>query len=174
MSFKETYKTITSSEVFKKFIKENPSAELCTGFFILDFLSNDNKKTLDYKIDSKIFTFSLNEKDEITMQEDKLMDLPNTPKLQKIEPEVNIEIEQIKGIAKKQALHNGISADFHKIIAVLQKYKEKENYEDKQVWSLTCMLEQLIILHILIDSKTGDILKFERKSMMDMIRKIKS
>jgi len=33
------------------------------------------------------------------------------------------------------------------------------------------MLEGLIILHIMIDSETGEVIKFERKSMMDLIRK---
>ena len=33
------------------------------------------------------------------------------------------------------------------------------------------MLEHLIILNILVDANTGEIIKFERKSMMDLIKK---
>ena len=53
MSFADTLEKIESSDLFKNFKEQNPDAELVAGFFILDFLSNDTKQTLDYKIDSK-------------------------------------------------------------------------------------------------------------------------
>ena len=87
------------------------------------------------------------------------------PKLEKINPVVNVDLDELKSISGIKALDEGISARFSKIIAVLQKH------EGKQIWNLTCMLEGLIILHVLIDSENGEIIKFERKSMMDLIRK---
>ena len=57
----------------------------------------------------------------------------------------------------------------HKIIAVLQIHEHEG--EERQIWNLTCMLEGLQILHILVDSDSGDIIKFEKKSMMDFIKK---
>lgn len=169
MIFQQTFEKITTSDLFKNFKENHPDAQLCAGFFILDFLSNDTKKSLDYKIDDKIFTFDLNDKDEIYIKEDKLMDLPDTPKLKEIKPETKVEVDGLKGLAGMQALEHGISAKFHKIIAVLQV--TNIDGVEKQVWNLTCMLDQLIILNILIDSETGQILKFDRKSMMDMIKK---
>jgi hypothetical protein len=169
MSFKETYEKITGSEIFKKFINENPDAELCAGFFILDFISNDSKKSLDYKVNDKIFTFDLKDDGYVKMTEDKLIDLPNAPQLLKITPVVKVEVEELKGLAGFEALEKGISAKFNKIIAVLQKTKKEE--KELQVWNLTCMLDGLIILNILVDSETGDIIKFERKSFMDLIKK---
>jgi len=163
MSFADTLEKIESSDLFKNFKEQYPGAELVAGFFILDFLSNDTKQTLDYKTDSKVFTFTLHDNDNITVKEDKLMD--EKQKLSEIKPEVGIEVEELKGIAGFEALEHGISAKFHKIIAILQIH------DGKQVWNLTCMLEGLIILNILIDSSSGEIIKFERKSMMDMIRK---
>tara|TARA_Y100000034_G_scaffold124752_1_gene173358 strand:- start:886 stop:1389 length:504 start_codon:yes stop_codon:yes gene_type:complete len=164
-TFKQTYETITQSKIFKDFIEKNKDAELIAGFFILDFLSNDTKTSLDYKIDSKIFTFSLNKDNETTVVEDKLIDKPGLPVLTKINPDIKTDLNEIPSIAQKQAEENKITAKFHKIIAVLQ------NHEDQEVWNLTCMLDQLIILHILINAKTGEIIKFERKNMMDFIRK---
>jgi len=165
MSFADTLEKIESSDLFKNFKEQNPDAELVAGFFILDFLSNDTKQTLDYKIDSKVFTFTLHNSGDITFKEDKLMDISGKPKLSEIKPEVGVEVEELKGIAGVEALEHGISAKFHKIIAILQIH------DGKQVWNFTCMLEGLIILHILIDSSSGEIIRFERKSMMDMIRK---
>ena len=61
MKFKELLERVESSEEFKDFIGKYPDAELCAGFFIMDFLSNDNKETLDYKIGEKVFTFNVKE-----------------------------------------------------------------------------------------------------------------
>ncbi|MFA5856768.1 MAG: hypothetical protein WC867_05390 [Candidatus Pacearchaeota archaeon] len=168
--FKESYKKITSSDLFKDFASKNPDLELCAVFFITDYFGNDNKKTLDYKLGDKIFSFSLDEHDSIKMKEDKLVqetDERKFPVLQKVEPnlESDPDLDEIEGIAKTRTLDEGIHAKFSKIISVLQKY------EGRQVWNLTCMLEGLIIIHIIIDSTTGEVVKFERKSMMDLIRK---
>lgn len=176
MSFQQTLQTIESSQLFKNFKQNYPDAQLCAGFFILDFLSNDTKKTLDYKTDNKVITFTLHKNNDITIQEDKLMDIPNTPKLTPINlPSIlGVELDELKGLAGTQALDNGISSKFHKIIAILQNYKDSEIpelKEQKLIWNLTCMLDQLIILHILIDAESSKILKFERKSMMDMVKK---
>ena len=177
MTLQQIHELITQSAVFKKFISEHKDAELVAGFFILDFLSNETKKTLDYKIDSCIFTFELDKNNEVVMKQDKLIEQPNLPKLEKILPSVKIEIEELRAIAEKQAIDNNIKSKFHKIIAVLQNYKpaQQENkQEDKnqQIWNLTCMLEEFIILNILINSDTGEIIKFQRKSMMDFIKKV--
>lgn len=169
MSFKETLKKVESSEDYKSFRKDHPNAELCTGFFILDFLSNDDKNSIDYKEEDKIFTFNVNEK--VQMQEDKLINLDNVPKLEPIISEIKIELEELKTIAQEKAHEEGIGAKFNKIIAILQNYNDPETKEKNQIWNLTCMLDQLIILHVLIDSQTGKIIKFERKSFMDLIKR---
>lgn len=173
MNFTQIFQRIESSEAFKNFKEKYPEAELCAGFFILDLLgTNDNKQSLDYKTENEIFTFTINIDDEIIMEKDRLLDESTRPKLKKISPDIKVEVEELKSIAGIEALENGISAKFHKIIAVLQNYKgELTNSDDKEVWNLTCMLEGLIILNIIIDAETGKILKFERKSMMDMIKK---
>ena len=165
MTFKQTLERIESSKVFKKFKQEFPDAKFCAGFFILDFLSNDNKRTLDYKGDDRIFTFSLDAHDEIVMLEDKLLKGSGHPPLQELKSEVGVEPDELKSIAGMHALDEGVAEKFQKIIAVLQKH------EGRQIWNLTCLLEQLIILNVLIDSDNGEIIKFEKKSMMDFIKK---
>lgn len=167
MIFKETYEKIIESEIFKNFINENPDAKLCAGFFVVDFFGNDNKKNLDYKLGERIFTFSIDDFEKIRMNEDKLVEEKGIkfPELKSINPVINADLEDIKSTAQIKALDEGIASKFSKIIAILQ------NHENRQIWNLTCMLEGLIILHILIDADSGDIIKFERKSMMDLIKK---
>lgn len=166
MTFQQTLSTIESSVVFKNFIKEHPNAELVAGFFILDLLNNNNQRSLDYKVNSKIFTFSLNETNEITFKEDKVIEDSNLPKLQKISPNIRIDLNEIPSIAEKTALDNGVKSNFQKIIAVLQIHKEQ------QVWNLTCILDSFVILNILIDSDTSHVIKFSRKSMADFVRRV--
>jgi hypothetical protein len=166
-TFKQTYDTITSSKVFAQFNQDHPNAKLCAGFFILDFLSNDTKKTLDYLEDEKVFTFQLFDNGDVVVKEDKLIDsqADDKPKLTPIEPNIKVELDELKSIIGTKKLDEGINAAINKIIAVLQ------NHEGKLTWNLTCMLDQLIIIHVLIDAKTGEIVKFERKNMMDFIKK---
>ena len=76
-----------------------------------------------------------------------------------------------KSYAGVQALDNGINSKLSKIIAVLQKFKKEGEDNPRQIWNLTCMLEGLIILNILIDANLGEVIKFERKSIMDLVKK---
>ena len=172
-SFNGIYEQITTSDKFKDFIEKNPTAELCAGFFIMDFLSNDNKTALDYKLGNKVFSFNIKDDESIKVIEDELMELQGRPTLTKINPEAKTELTELRSIAGIAALDNGISSKFNKIIAVLQNNPSPENNDGKtnQIWNLTCMLDGLIILNILIDTVDGHIIKFERKSMMDMIKK---
>jgi len=170
-TFKQTHETIINSGIFHNFIKQHPHAELCTGFFVIDMFGNDNKKSLDYKVDDKIFSFSINELGKIKMNEDKLVtdESKKFPELKKINKDIKVDLDVVESTAKIKALDNGLSSKFSKIIAVLQNYEHEG--KNRQIWNLTCMLEGLIILHILIDSETGEVIKFERKSMMDLIKK---
>lgn len=164
MTFQQTYKTLIESKVYSQFKKDYPNAKLVAGFFILDFLSNDTKESLDYKTDSKIFTFDI-KAEEITMREDKLIEDSSKPALTEISPNIKVDLGDIPSIAQQQAEKNEIKAKFHKIISVLQMH------EDNEVWNLTCMLDGLQILHILINADSGEVIKFEKKSMMDFIKR---
>ena len=176
-TFQQAHELVENSAVFKKLKQEHPDIELVAGFFILDFLSNDNKDSLDYKLPEgkgdQIYTFELDKNEEVIMKQDRLIEQESNtqPKLTKISPYIKTDLNEIPSIAQKQAEENNIKAKFHKIIAVLQNYRQEENQENQLVWNLTCMLDQLIILHILINAETGKTIKFERKNMMDFVKK---
>ena len=166
MSFTQLHQKIQTSSEFQNFKQQHPQAQLIAGFFILDFLSNDNKETLDYKTEKDIFTFTL-KNNQIQINKDKLINDPNTPPLTQIQPQVKLDTQELKNIVQTQAQNNNIQAKLNKIIAVLQTHNQQ------QIWNLTCMRDNLIILNIHIDSNTSEVLKFERKSMMDLIKRTK-
>lgn len=167
MGIKETLNILQASDEFTEFMNNNPDSKACAGFFIIDFFGNDNKRSIDFKCNEKIFTCSLREDDSVKIQEDKLVEVKDKkfPELEIINPKVRVDVEEAVGIAKTRTLDEGIAAKYNKAIAVLQKY------EGKETWNITGMLDGLIILHILVDADSGEIIKFERKSMMDLIRK---
>ena len=41
--------------------------------------------------------------------------------------------------------------------------------DEKQVWHLTCMLEGMGIVTIIVDSESGEVIKFEKKNVMDFM-----
>jgi len=167
-TFIQTYQKIIDSTAFQTFQKDHPDAELVAGFFILDFLDETaNQRALDFKDKEQIFTFSLNQQNEITLKEDKLIETTTHPQLTKIQPETKVELNELKSIVGTKALDEGVKDKFQKIIAVLQKHG------DKQIWNLTCMLENMVILNILIDCNTEEIIKFDKKNMMDFIKQKK-
>jgi hypothetical protein len=152
---------IENSAEFSKFKQENPKAELCAGFFILDFKPKHETYSLDYKTEEKIFSFSLGEDDKITQKEEEIME--GKDKLGSINPRVEIDIENLLEVCEEEFLNNKIGKKIEKIIAILQKK------EDKTIWNLTCMDEGFSIIFVNIDSLTGEILKFEKKSLFDVM-----
>jgi hypothetical protein len=169
MSFKKLLKDIEGSAIFKEFKINHPKAELCAGFFVLDFLGPESKQTLDYKEGEDVYTFTLDRNHEVLIAKDKFLEVPNKPILQKISKKIKLELEDLKSTVEIKLLNENIKSSLQKIIAVLQKYDN--NGTNVQAWSLTCILEAMQILHIIIDADTAKIIKFEKKSLMDFIKK---
>jgi len=152
---------IENSPEFSKFKKDNPKSELCAGFFILDFKPAHETYSLDYKTEDKIFSFSLGENGEITQKEEEI--IIGESKLEPINARVETDIEDLKEICEEEFLNNKVGKKIEKIIAILQKKDEKTS------WNLTCMTEGFSIILMNVDSITSEILKFEKKSLFDIV-----
>ena len=170
MSFKELVQSVENSDEFKDFRLKHSNAVLCAGFFILDLKGAESKNTVDYLDKDKVYIFS-DKEGTISIEEDELISAPNN-QLKKIHNRVNNDLDTVTQIAQETAEENRIMDDFNKIIAVVQLYSGDEtgNHE-KLIWNLTCMLDNLIIVHVLIDSEDGKVLKFQKKSVMDFVKK---
>lgn len=162
MNFKEAFKKLEASSEFKDFKKQNPSAYLCAGFFILDFESQQNTQQIDFQSGEKIATFSL--ADEISM---KMEETADKKKIPSIKPEIKVDLGEVQEIVKKETEKNKIISKMNKIIAVLQ------DHEGRQIWNLTCIFSSFAILRLHVDSFTGKILKSEKANMFDLVQKAK-
>ncbi len=169
LTFTFTLKKIKSSSAFKNFIKQHKDAELCAGFFVVDYISGANQQQLDYCLpDGKIFTFTLNQNEEIQVKEAETIEGQEKQKLEELDKEkIKIDLDNVKDILEKEMKDREINKRINKIIVVLQ------NFENKQVWNLNCMLEGMEILQVHINCEDGEILKFEKKSMFDFIKRVK-
>ncbi len=165
MNFSQSLEKIESSASFKNFKKQHPDAELCAGFFVLDY-QGSNQQQLDYILkNKKIFTFIIDENQEVTIKEAETIE-GKKQALPPLDKEVKVDLDDIEKIVQEKIKQEKLK-EVSKIIAVLQKH------EGRQIWNLNCMLSNMEILRIHIDTSSGGILKFEKKSMMDFVKKVK-
>lgn len=165
MNFKDCLQKIEDSETFKNFISKNPNSELCAGFFILDFKEKKEDYNIDYKINDKITTFSINPTTMAPILKGQEDILDKSKPLKKVDPAIEVEIPSLKLIIEKEMANQNVKGELEKIIAVLQT-----DEEGKTIWNLTCMISGMKIMISIIDAKTEEIIKFDKKSLFDFIR----
>ncbi len=166
MLFKTLFQKIESSKAFERFKQDYENAELVIGYFVLDFIGIGNQFQLDYKTDNKIFSFSIDINNQISMKQEELIQTETKQELKSISPNINIDLNKLQEIIKNKLREEKITQELQKIIAILQIYN------NEQAWNTTCIFEGLIIINIVINSQTGKIIKFEKKNLTDFIRKV--
>lgn len=156
---------LEKSEIFHKFKAENPNAFSCIGFFILNYKSKIMDYSLDFRDEKQLFSFKIPEKEEdkITLVVDNIIE--HQKAIEEISFDVQIDLEDLKEIVEKALLENQVKNKLEDIIAVLQKI------DGKRMWNLTCMCEGFTIVSMHIDSEKGNVLKFEKKSLFDLVKK---
>jgi hypothetical protein len=165
MGFDSVVEQIEKSKAFANFKKKNKDSFLCAGFFIIDYKDKKNQQQLDYcLVGGDIYTFLLD--NEVIMKKSETIQGAKHD-LKQLKKEMKVDLDDAEKIVCEKIKQEKIEKPLIKIIAVLQVY------EGKQIWNLTCILEGFEFIQCHIDSETGDILKFERKNMMDFIQKVK-
>ncbi len=154
MKIHDLIEELEDSTDYKKFKSENPSSFFAAGFFII----NTKTKTKEIQLD-----FFLPEQGRITafeypFKEPKIFD----EKIKPIQPqttEIKIDIDDLESTCKKIITENNSPIIFTKIIAILR---------DNQ-WNLTCMDDMLGIVRIKLDAITGELIDFNKGSLMDFM-----
>lgn len=163
MKIKPYINKLNDSSEFKSFQKTHNDSFLVAGFFVLDLESGKNIHQIDYYVPSKkkIAAFNLDQK--VTMQ---MLDLLNSKVPEKLDLKTNLDLDQLYGVLEDEMKNRSITADIKKIIAILQ------NIEGKKIWNLSCVLSGMGLLNAHVEDSTKSVLKMEKRSLMDMIRKI--
>jgi hypothetical protein len=155
MKLQELIDNLKKTPAYQEFKEKEPSSFLCAGFFVLDLDEGGNKYQLDFFLPNKkkvaITEFPFL---EINIQPDEMPSA--SPLLLSLETDLD-ELEEKIGEIKEK---NNSKMKTNKIIAVL-----KDN-----IWNLTCLSNTMDLLRIKLNAETGEVLKFEKSGLMEMIR----
>jgi len=156
---------LSLSGEFKEFMKKNPSAYLCSGFFVIDKnpknpKNPDDKQHFDYYIPSSKKMFSFQLEDGIKLVPVEMLNRKVPKKILKYEFDFNEMENIIIDEMEKQNIKNKIQ----KIIFSLQKSNGKESL------IATVFISMLGMLKVKIDINERKITEFEKKSLFDILK----
>ena len=153
-----------SSDVFKNFIKENPKAYMCSGFFTIDKEGKDNQRHVDFYIPDakKMFSFRLEKEIEIIPVELVTKKIPP-----EIKSKIDFDFENIEKMIVDEMGKKNIKNKLQKIIFSLQ------NIKGKNFLVCTVFLGMLGLLKIHVDLEKQEIILFEKKSFFDLMKRVK-
>jgi len=163
MKIQPYFNKLSDSAQYHDFAKHNKDAFMVAGFFILDFESGKNMHQLDYYVPSKkkVAAFTLDR--GVQMQ---MMDMLNAKSPEELDIKTKIDLDALKGILLDEMKNRSITDDIKKIIAILQMV------EGKKIWNLNCVLSGMGILRAHVEDESESVLKMEKLSMMDFVKKI--
>jgi len=163
MKIKPYINKLNSSKEYKDFQNKYNDAFLIAGFFILDYETGNNIHQIDYYIPSekKIAAFTLD--GGVTMQ---ILDTMSKAVPEELDIKTNIDLDALHGILEDEMKNRNITEEIRKIIAIIQ------NINGKKIWNLNCILSGMGILKAHVDDESKTILKMEKYSIMDYIKKV--
>lgn len=163
MNFQFYLEKLLSSEVFEKFMKENPSAFLCSGFFAIDKKSNNNQQHFDYFNPelNKMFSFKFDNGkiDLIPVENFEDNFIPR-----KISDNYDFDFGEIGKMIEDRMNEEKIDKKIEKILLSLQ------NKGGRDFLIGTVFISGLGMIKVLIDLNEKKIVEFEKKSFFDILR----
>ena len=164
MNFQFYLEKLYSSNIFKNFMRENPKAYMCSGFFTIDKEGEDNQRHIDFYIPDtkKMFSFRL---------EKKIEKIPIEAMTKKTPPEIkpgfDFNFEDVEEMIIDEMKKQDIKNKLQKIIFSLQ------NINGKNFLVCTVFISLLGLLKVHIDLKEKKIILFEKKSFFDLMKRVK-
>lgn len=154
---------LESSTQFKDFQQKFNDAFLVAGFFVIDFESGNNLHQIDYYVPSKkkFAAFTLDKGVQIQLMNSLDKKIPN-----KLDMKTNIDLDSLHGIIEDEMKNRNITQSIKKMIAVIQ------NLNGKKVWNVNCVLSGMDILKVHVEDSSETVLKMEKNSMMDYIKRM--
>jgi len=163
MKIQPYFDKLKASKAYQDFISKNPNAYLSSGFFVLDFQTKENMHQIDYYIPEKekMQTFILDSEEVTCKESDTIND--SIPK--KIEQQVNLDLDVLKGIIEDEMKNHTITTKLQKIIAIIQ------NIDGKLIWNLNCITTDMGVLKVHISDEDHSVIKFDKINLFDVMKK---
>jgi hypothetical protein len=157
---------LEKSKEYLEFKQKYSDAFMAAGFFVLDFEMGANVHQIDFYVPSekKFAAFTLDE--GINLQ---LLDVMKSGKApEELDLNTNIDLDALQGILLDEMHNRGMSEEIKKIIAVIQRI------DGKKLWSVNCVLSGMEILKARVEDDSKTVLKIEKSSLLDLVKKIPS
>lgn len=159
------FEKLEDSDEYKNFIKENPKAYLCSGFFIIDMDKNpENKYHFDFYVpeNKKTFTFELETGIKLvpTERTDEVI-------LEKVSMKDHFDFDELKELTLNEMAANKVTNKIQKMIFSLQ------NRDGGDVLFGTIFLSGLGLIRMNFDLEKNKVTDFEKKSLFDMMKIVK-
>lgn len=159
------------SEDYKKFMKEDPQAYLCSLFFTRDYEAKQSETQVDFyspkkdvivsfKVDKKVERIPLDKKAE-TITHKKFVPKP-------LGKSIKMDIEDVKPMLMAEMNNRNIASDINKILVVLHIADERV------VWNCTGFLKGLGLLQAHLEDESESVLFMEKKNFLDLMKFVKS
>lgn len=166
MNLKLYLEKLQTSEEYKKFAEENPKAYLCSGFFIIDKENPEaNQQDVDFYIPESKDIVSFCVSDSCQKKPVDFVDKENLP--DKIDFSCNFDFEEVENIINEKMKQEGVKNKLQKILLSLQ------SKNGKCFLVGTIFVSSLGLIKIRIDLENMNVIDFEKKSLMDMLRVVK-
>ncbi|MFH1801802.1 MAG: hypothetical protein ABH804_03165 [archaeon] len=161
MNFQFYLEKLHSSDVFKKFKRENPKSYLCSSFFIFDFRREGNKQHFDFYApeEKKIFSFQIEENFKIVPIEQIKKEIP-----EKISLNLNFDFDEIKRIILNKIEEEKIKNKIEEMMLSLQRVGKIN------LLIGTIFVSGLGLIKLTVDLSKKEIIEFEKKSFFDMMK----
>ncbi len=156
-------KKLKNSEEYKRFVRENPDAYFCSGFFSIDKIGNDNKRHFDFYVplEKRIFSFQLEEGFKIVPLENLSGQV-----LDELDDNIDFGFEEVEKMIREKMREEGVDKEIQKILFSLQKLNERNFLVG------TVFISSLGLIKINIDLEDRKVTDFEKKSFFDILKKV--
>lgn len=154
---------LNHSQQYAAFVQQHSDAFMVAGFFVLDFEAGQNIHQIDYYVpkERKIAAFTLDH--GVTMQ---LLSTVNMKIPEALDFSTKTDLDALKGILEDEMKNRNITEEVRKIIAVIQTVK------GRKIWNVNCVLSGMGILRASIEDESQTVLKMEKASLLDYIKRI--
>ena len=152
---------LRSLENYKNFIKDNPRTYLCSGFFVIDKSGKDEKQHFDFWVNSKMFTFKLEE--GCRVEEVEMIDKRGPGNL----VGSDFDFDEVEKMILDKMEKEGVKGKVQKIILSLQAKDGKDFLVG------TVFISALGMLKVNIDLSEMKIIDFQKKSFFEMVNVLK-
>ncbi len=166
MNFRFYHEKLVNSDLYKNFIKKNPRAYPCSGFFILDREKEGSGNMVHFDFwlpkEKKMHSFRVDGKVELLPVENF-----ETKPFEEISLDYDFDLEEFEKVIFERMENEKVKGKIQKLLFSFQRLKGKD------FLIATVFLSNLGLLKANIRLEDRKIISFEKKSFFDMMNILK-